>query len=204
MIVRVMQLGVIGTNCYILGDEETKACAVIDPGDDAPDVLAAVKKLGLELRAVFLTHGHYDHTTGVPGMHEAAPQVPIYIHKADITDNGQAGGLMMPFMEGLTYWDEGDTVKVGNLIVEVMHTPGHSEGSVTLRVGEVLFTGDTLFRGSMGRTDFPGGSYRKIMASLRRLYELPGDYQVCPGHEGMSTLQQERKSNYYMQEAMGN
>lgn len=203
MIVRVMQLGVIGTNCYILGDEETKACAVIDPGDDAPDVIAAVKKLGLELKAVLLTHGHYDHTTGVPGVHEAAPEVPIYIHQADVAANAAPGGLMMPYMEGLTYWDEGDTVKVGSLTVEVLHTPGHSEGSVTLRVGEVLFTGDTLFRGSMGRTDFPGGSYRKIMASLRRLYELPGDYQVCPGHEGLSTLQQERKSNYYMQEAMG-
>ena len=93
-------------------------------------------------------------------------------------------------------------VKVGPLEVEVLHTPGHTPGSVTLNVEGVLFTGDTLFRGSMGRTDLPGGSYSQLMASLKKLAALPSDYKVYPGHEGPTTLEQERQTNYYMREAM--
>ena len=93
-------------------------------------------------------------------------------------------------------------MELGGLTIDVLHTPGHSKGSVTLKVGDVLFTGDTLFQGSMGRTDLRGGSYEEIMASLKRLGELPGDYHVCPGHMGLSTLERERKTNYYMQEAL--
>ena len=102
----------------------------------------------------------------------------------------------------LTYYDEGDRVMVGSIPVDVLHTPGHSKGSVVLKAGDILFTGDTLFRGSMGRTDFPGGSYEEIMASLKRLAALPGDYRVCPGHEGLSTLETERRQNYYMRAAV--
>ncbi len=203
MILRALQLGAIGTNCYILGDEEAKVCAVIDPGDDAPAVLNVVKKLGLEVTYILLTHGHYDHFMAVPGICQAFPGVPVYIHRADASDDSRAQYLQMPAMQGRVYWDEGDTLRLGSMTIEVLHTPGHSRGSVTLRVGSVLFTGDTLFRGSMGRTDFEGGSYEQIMASLKRLSQLPGDYQVYPGHEGATTLDRERKSNYYMQEAMG-
>ena len=102
----------------------------------------------------------------------------------------------------LTAYAQGDKVKVGPLEVEVLHTPGHTPGSVTLNVEGVLFTGDTLFRGSMGRTDLPGGSYSQLMASLKKLAALPGDYKVYPGHEGPTTLEQERETNYYMREAM--
>jgi glyoxylase-like metal-dependent hydrolase (beta-lactamase superfamily II) len=93
-------------------------------------------------------------------------------------------------------------VQVGPLTVEVLNTPGHTKGSVSLKVGQVLFTGDTLFRGSMGRTDLPGGSYEQLMRSLGKLAKLPGDYKVYPGHEGFSTLEGERKTNYFVQEAM--
>ncbi len=203
MIVRVMQLGAIGTNCYILGDEKAGVCAVIDPGDDAPAVLGAVREMGLEIRDIFLTHGHYDHTGAVPAIHAAFPEVPIYIHRADASEEKHPPFVKLPYIDGRVFWDEGDTVTVGSLTVEVMHTPGHSKGSVVLRVQDVLFTGDTLFCGSMGRTDLEGGSYEEIMESLRRLAALPGDYQVCPGHEALSTLEKERKSNYFMREAAG-
>ena len=105
-------------------------------------------------------------------------------------------------MGDVTLWRDGDVVKLGNLNVEVLHTPGHSKGSVVLKCRDILFTGDTLFAGSMGRTDLPGGSYEEIMASLKRLGELEGDFQVLPGHEGFSTLEAERKGNYYMREAL--
>ena len=97
------------------------------------------------------------------------------------------------------FYDEGDTVELGHLKIDVLRTPGHTPGSVTLRVEDVLFTGDTLFRGSCGRTDFPGGSFGDMQRSLKRLADLPGDYRVYPGHEGSSTLDYERKYNPFMQ-----
>ncbi|NCC69763.1 MAG: MBL fold metallo-hydrolase [Clostridia bacterium] len=170
--------------------------------DNAPVVLDTVKKLGLELKYILLTHGHFDHFLAVPGIREAFPNVPVYIHRADASDDAGAQHLKLPATEGRVFWDEGDTLMLGSLTIEVLYTPGHSKGSVTLRVGSALFTGDTLFRSSMGRTDLEGGSYQEIMASLKRLAQLPGDYQVYPGHEGATTLDRERRSNYYMQEAM--
>ena len=105
-------------------------------------------------------------------------------------------------MAGLKHYKEGDTLTLGSLTIQVMETPGHSPGSVTLRVGDVLFTGDTLFCGSCGRTDLRGGSYEQIMASLKRLGELEGDFHVCPGHDRTSTLEQERRYNPFLMEAM--
>ncbi|MPN30814.1 hypothetical protein SDC9_178285 [bioreactor metagenome] len=203
MILKDLQLGAIGTNCYILGDEGSGLCAVIDPGDNAPKVLAAVRDLELQVKYILLTHGHYDHYMAVPGLRQAFPDVPVYIHAADVSQGGRQQYLKLPVTEGLVNWQDGDTLELGSLTIEVLYTPGHSKGSVTLKVEDALFTGDTLFCGSMGRTDFEGGSYAEIMASLRRLAKLPGDYRVYPGHEGFTTLERERKTNYYMQEAMG-
>lgn len=202
MIVKTMPVGPIGTNCYLLGDQESKACAVVDPGGDAQSILAMIREGGLKLEVILLTHGHYDHTGGVEGLERAFPNTPVYIHRADA--EGGNPSLFPPLPAGVVrFYDEGDAVTVGGLTVEVLHTPGHSKGSVVLKTGDVLFTGDTLFRGSMGRTDLPGGSYQEIMTSLARLSKLPGDYRVCPGHEGLSTLEEERRNNYYMREAAG-
>ena len=202
MKVKVMQVGPIGTNCYILEDNTTGKAAVIDPGDEAGRILKVLEEDKVEVEYILLTHGHYDHTTGVPELHRALPQAKIYIHKADA--NG-AGSQLFPLakqVEGLLYYDDGDKLTLGSLTIEVIHTPGHSKGSVTLKVGDVLFSGDTLFAGSCGRTDLAGGSYAEIMASLKRLGRLEGDYHVCPGHDITSTLEQERRSNPFLREAM--
>ena len=202
MKVKVMQVGPIGTNCYILEDDTTGKTAVIDPGDEAGRILKVLEKDKVEVEYILLTHGHYDHTTAVPELARTFPQAAIYIHKADA--NG-AGSQLFPLagqVEGLKYYDEGDTLPLGSLTIQVLHTPGHSPGSVTLKVEDVLFTGDTLFCGSMGRTDLGGGSYEQIMASLKRLGELEGDFHVCPGHDRTSTLDRERKYNPFLLEAM--
>ena len=202
MKVKVMQVGPIGTNCYILEDDTTGKAAVIDPGDEAGRILKALEEDKVEVEYILLTHGHYDHTTGVPELHRALPKAKIYIHKADA--NG-AGSQLFPLagqVDGLLFYDEGDTLTLGSLTIEVLHTPGHSKGSVVLKVGDVLFCGDTLFAGSCGRTDLAGGSYGEIMASLKRLGELEGDYHVCPGHDVTSTLERERRSNPFLREAM--
>ena len=202
MEVKALQVGPIGTNCYILEDEKARAAAIIDPGDEAGRILQVIEDDGVDVKYILLTHGHYDHTTAVPQLHKALPQAEIYIHRADA--NG-AGSQLFPLVgqiPDLKFYDEGDTLALGDMTIQVLHTPGHSKGSVTLKVGDVLFCGDTLFAGSCGRTDLAGGSYAEIMASLKKLGQLPGDYHVCPGHDVTSTLERERRSNPFLREAM--
>ena len=202
MKVKLLRVGPIGTNCYILEDDQTNLAAVIDPGDEPELIQEALEKEGVEVRYLLLTHGHYDHTTAVPALHRVYPQADIYIHQADA--NG-AGSTLFPLageVDDLKPYDEGDVIRLGDHEIQVLHTPGHSPGSVTLKVEDVLFTGDTLFAGSCGRTDLRGGSYEQIMQSLKRLGELKGDFHVCPGHEATSTLERERRSNPFLMEAM--
>ena len=202
MKVKLLRVGPIGTNCYILEDDTTGKAAVIDPGDEAGRILQVIKDDGVDVKYILLTHGHYDHTTAVPALHRVYPQADIYIHQADA--NG-AGSTLFPLageVDDLKLYDEGDVIRLGDHEIQVLHTPGHSPGSVTLKVEDVLFTGDTLFAGSCGRTDLRGGSYEQIMQSLKRLGELKGDFHVCPGHEATSTLERERRSNPFLMEAM--
>lgn len=204
MKVKIMQVGPIGTNCYFLIDPDSKLMAVIDPGDEPEAIQQAIQETGAQVKYILLTHGHYDHTTAVPPLHRVYPQAEIYIHQADA--NG-AGSRLFPLageVQELKFYDEGDTLDLGGHTIYVYHTPGHSPGSVTLRVDDVLFTGDTLFAGSCGRTDLRGGSYEEIMASLKKLGQLEGNFHVCPGHDRTSTLDRERKSNPFLLEAMRN
>ena len=202
MDIKTLQVGPIGTNCYLLCDETEKLCAVIDPGGDAVRVAAAVEDSGCAPCAILLTHGHYDHTGAVAELAEKWPDVPVYLnHRDQCGDDAYLRQLFPPVPCAKDY-GEGDTIQVGGLTLKVLATPGHSEGSVTLRCGDVLFCGDTLFAGSCGRTDFPGGSMKKIMASLKRLGELEGNLTVYPGHMEDSTLDQERSWNPYLRQAM--
>lgn len=202
MEIKTLQVGPIGTNCYILCDETEKLCAVVDPGGEAARVAAAVQDTGCAPCAILLTHGHYDHTGGVADLTARWPDVPVYLNQRDVYEGDAYLRQLFPPVPGSENYDEGDTVAVGSLTVEVLATPGHSEGSVTLRCGDALLCGDTLFAGSCGRTDFPGGSVQKIMASLKRLGDLPGDFQVYPGHMEPSTLERERRVNPFMLQAM--
>ena len=203
MKVKMMQVGPIGTNCYILEDEGEKRAAVIDPGDEAGRILSVLREMDSQVDYILLTHGHYDHTTAVPELHEALPDAKIYIHKADANGTGSRIFPLAGQVKDLLFYDEGDALPLGALTVEVLHTPGHSKGSVTLKVRDVLFTGDPLFAGDCGRTDLPGGSYEEILASLGRLGRLEGNFHVCPGHEQTSTMDREREINRYLREGMG-
>ena len=195
-------VGPIMTNCYILCDEAAKVCAVIDPGDEPKRIEAMIASCGCSPVMILLTHGHYDHTGGVAELRAKWPDVPVYLNHRDQYEGDAYLQQLFPPVPGAKDYDEGDTIQVGGLTVDVMATPGHSEGSVTLRCGDVLLCGDTLFAGSCGRTDFPGGSVKKIMASLKRLGSLEGDLQVYPGHMETSTLDQERSWNPYLHQAM--
>ena len=194
-----LTLGELETNCYILVDEETMETAVIDPADEAETIRDAVENLGATLRYILLTHGHRDHTLAAPALHEMFPDAAVYIHELD---KGYVGIYRYPMDEligdALKFYDEGDTLPLGTLTVEVLLTPGHTGGSVCLKCGHALFTGDTLFAGSMGRIDLPGAQPEKMMSSLARLKKLDGDYDVHPGHMGASTLERERQYNLYL------
>jgi glyoxylase-like metal-dependent hydrolase (beta-lactamase superfamily II) len=181
-----------------------KLCAVIDPGGDAPQVAKAVEETGCTLRCILLTHGHFDHTGGVAGLVERFPGTPVYLSPLDIypPENRHTRHLFPPVGVETVPYGEGDTVAVGGLTFAVLATPGHSEGSVTLKCGDALFCGDTLFASSCGRTDLAGGNTDKMVASLRRLGQLEGDYKVCPGHMNATTLDAERASNPTLKSAL--
>ena len=194
-----MQLGMLGTNCYFLCDEQTNTCAVIDPGAAGSKVAAFAAERGYTISKILLTHAQFDHVGGLDVLHRAVPDAPIFVHRLDTDEaiNMSHGKLVYTDI-----FAEGDTIAVGSLSVHVLHTPGHTMGSVCLMAGNALFTGDTLFAGACGRTDFAGGSMEQMLCSLRRLGELPGNFDVYPGHGEQSTLDFERAHNPYLLEAM--
>ena len=200
MILKSMIVGPVGTNCYLIGDETAGVCALVDPGDQAQDLLAMAADTGLTLSAIFLTHGHYDHRDAVPDILKTCPDLPVHIH---YKERYQESLPSRYFYNGpcVTY-GEGDAVSVGSLSFKVLETPGHTAGSVCLLSDDLLFAGDTLFAGSCGRCDLPGGSMEDMFHSLRRLSEIPGDRQVFSGHGPSTTLAAERKTNPYMRRAM--
>ena len=204
---RVLSLvvGPIMTNCYILCDEAAKVCAVIDPGDEAGRIEEEIASSGCTPTMILLTHGHFDHCTGVAGLLKKWPELPVYIHEADVVDTvGDQLKFCRLGEKNQRYYHEGDKLTVGNLTLDVMETPGHSQGSVSLLVEgqHVIFSGDTLFRGNCGRCDFPGGDYRAMVRSLGRLGKLEGQYTVYPGHEEATDMDYERKANPYMRHGM--
>lgn len=198
MKIKVLPVGQLSTNCYLLEDEQTGLAAVIDPGDEAPGILSQIKADGVRVSLILLTHGHFDHVLAVEALHAEFPEAKVYIHAEDARGAGGHPIALADRIAGLVHYDQGDRLTLGSLTVDVLHTPGHSRGSVVLRVGGVLFTGDTLFAGTCGRTDLAGGDNVQMLASLKRLSLLEGDYQVLPGHGEGSTLDRERSYNPYM------
>ena len=192
-----LTVGSIETNCYIVYDEETKGAVVIDPSDDAALVEARIAALGLQVRAILLTHGHFDHGGDTERIRRLSG-APVYLHPAD-------RALPSWLTHGLSAdvdLHDGDELDFDGLRFRVLHTPGHTPGSVCFLCGTLLFAGDTLFAGSCGRTDLPGGSWQDMAASLRRLAELDGDYTVYPGHGEPTTLDEERANNPYLEMAL--
>lgn len=203
MEILALKLGMIQTNCYVVGTKQNNA-AVIDPGDNAPKVLSLLREKGWTLKKILLTHGHFDHAMAVNDLVKATG-AQVYIHQLDqelITDPEKFYVFHQHFGDfhpiSASSLEDGRDVALDELTFHCIHTPGHTKGSCVFLCGDVMFSGDTLFAGSCGRTDFYGGSHAQILQSLHKLADLEGNYRVLPGHDEETTLDYERKTNPYL------
>jgi glyoxylase-like metal-dependent hydrolase (beta-lactamase superfamily II) len=208
MIHEILPVGPLRCNCSVIGDEVSREAMVIDPGDDIEDVLAIVRKHNLTVKQIVITHAHIDHVGGASKL-RAITGAPILLNQNDydllkmLDEQAEWIGVASPGKIDIDQSvAQADTIKAGSLSADVLHTPGHTEGSICLYFSteQKLIAGDTLFAGSIGRTDLPGGSMNKIIRSIHeKVLALPDDTVVVPGHGPLTTIGEERESNPFLQ-----
>jgi len=206
MIIKKFAVGPLETNAYIVGDEATRQAIVIDPGDEPDIILDVIRSEGLKVNAIVCTHAHFDHI-GAAGDIKEVTGAKIVLHNEDIEtyelakDQAALWGYSVDDLpQPDSYLSEGDELKIGNMNLKVLHTPGHSRGSICLFGEGILIAGDTIFQGSVGRTDFPGGSIEELRKSFRRLIDLPDDTKVLSGHGPETTIGREKVANFFISE----
>ncbi|MHC4778722.1 MAG: MBL fold metallo-hydrolase [Planctomycetota bacterium] len=208
MILENLVVSPFATNCFILGCEQTKDCVVIDPGDDSPSILARTGDLGLTVKKILLTHGHVDNIAATGDL-KAATGADMLLHKEDefllAASQQQAAmfgwSISTPVPAPDATLDEGSKIAVGEVELTVLHTPGHSPGSVSLLAGDRVFVGDLVFAGSVGRTDLPGGSGQTLLKSVKdKILPLDDKLHIYCGHGPDTTVGEERATNPFLQD----
>lgn len=205
MEIKTFQIGMFEVNCYLVADEVSKICAVIDPGGVSDELDDYIKSQQLNVKYIIFTHGHFDHIAGAKHYRDKFPNAVIYIHPEDslcLTDERANFTYPAPYefvpVKPNAFMYDGDVLSLGNLNFTVLHTPGHTKGCVSLYSDGVLFSGDTLFYRSVGRTDFPGGSFETLKESVIKLYGLPDNTTVYPGHGQSTRLGEEKFENPFV------
>jgi hydroxyacylglutathione hydrolase len=207
MILKSITVGPYGTNCYIVASESTKRGMIIDPGADSKSILGLVDQLGLSIIWIVITHCHFDHVGALKSVKDAT-EAKVAIHEAEgegamqaiaQTIGGLIGGSLNRPAKADKFLEDGDVLDIDDLHFTVLHTPGHSQGGISLFGHGILFSGDTLFNSGIGRTDFPGCSHTDLMGSIHtKLLTLPDEVVVLPGHGPETTIGAERKSNPFL------
>ena len=205
MIIESLRLGSYGANCYIVGSEKSKDVIIIDPGAESNKIKKIISAKSYNPKLILLTHGHGDHIGGTKNLKKEY-NIPVYIHKKDsaMLKDERLNFTKMMFRNGVSInadklLGDGDNITLDNMKFQVLHTPGHTPGGICLKHKKIVFTGDTLFKGSIGRTDFPGGSQEQIIKSIKeKLLVLDDDTVVYPGHEGQTTIKYEKENNPFL------
>jgi glyoxylase-like metal-dependent hydrolase (beta-lactamase superfamily II) len=198
-------VGPLGTNSYIVSDEETSEAFIVDPGDDGEKLISAVESKCLKLKFIILTHGHFDHIMAINHVIEKT-NAKLYIHSLDAPMLADPSlSLMSRFSTKKTvfptpdaYLSDRDVITIGNSEITIVHTPGHTQGSICIKVGADLISGDTLFRESVGRSDFPGGDFKTLLTSLKTIVALDIKGKIYPGHGMSTTMAHELEYNTYL------
>lgn len=206
MVIKSVVVGPLEVNCFIIADDITKDAIVIDPGDEPDRILDLIKENKFKIKYIVCTHAHFDHVGAVSDLKkETGAEIVIHRDELEIyqgaRDQGTFWGYELdPLPEPDIFINEGDKLEIGNLRFEILHTPGHSPGGICLYGKGIVITGDTLFAGSVGRTDFYGGDMNNLKKSFLRLMSLPPDTKVFPGHGPSSTIKEEKTDNFFMDE----
>ncbi len=209
MKIRSFTVGRVAAQCYIVSDEASGEVFMIDPGDNAEYLLKKLDEQGVELKYVILTHGHFDHVMAANEiLKKTRAKLVVCDNEVPALTDPELGGFnnfgitkFVPLSADIVVSD-GETLDFAGHELEFMNTPGHTKGSMCIKMGDVIFTGDTLFAGTCGRCDLAGGDYREMLDSLKRLAELCGEYTVYPGHGEATKMSIERQYNPYMREAV--
>ena len=202
MLLETLVVGPLSVNCYIFACEKTHQAAIVDPGDEADQILSVVKKLDCRVKYILLTHGHIDHLSQIPILKNKL-KAEFLMHEQDIplvqSASTQAALFGLPDPGDLKpdrFLNDGDIIHLGELTIQVIHSPGHSPGSITFQVNQKLFVGDLIFNGSIGRTDLPGGDYSQIIESIqKKIFTFPDSVEIYPGHGPATTVGIEKNTN---------
>jgi len=198
MLIKKTVLGNYQENAYIIINEETREAIIIDPGDEGKSLVSYLKGLNIKLQYILLTHGHLDHVGAVDEVREAF-NIPAYISEADMKYIEKRKVAFGQMKRADFFLKEGDDLAFGKMPIKIFETPGHSKGSLSYLIDGVLYAGDVLFQGSIGRTDLPGGEFNELISSIKdKLMKLPGNTRVMPGHGSETTLAQEKSFNIYL------
>lgn len=206
MIIKKLVVGTLENNCFIIGDDKSKECFIVDPGDEPDRILDLVNENGLKVKYIVCTHAHFDHIAVVSDI-KIETKAEIVLHRDDLEiyrsskEHAASWGFDLDSQpEPDLFVAEGDTLEIGDLKFEILHTPGHSPGGICLYGEGIIITGDTLFAGSVGRTDLHGGDIGKLKKSFKRLLSLPDDVEVLPGHGPETTIGHEKIDNFFAAE----